>query len=300
MKVGIIGLGDIAQKAYLPLITQRQDLELYFCTRTENTLKQLGAKYKVDRLFNSIDELIKEDLDAAFVHAATEAHYILVKKLLEKGINTFVDKPITYHLQKTKELIQLAQSKDLILMTGFNRRYVPTYTPLFEIDSPKTIIMEKNRTYQPGAIRSFILDDFIHVIDTIVYLMGRDTLNLEQIDFKKIERKNKLLQVNLMLRDGENTALGIMNRDNPITEESLEVIALNKKKKIKNITQIIDYENEQEKYSQTASWNKMGYNRGFVDLIDEFLIRVKNGQNKAKEVNFDLLTHQIAEKIITK
>lgn len=44
----------------------------------------------------------------------------------------------------------------------------------------------------------------------------------------------------------------------------------------------------------------MGYNRGFVDLIDEFLIRVKNGQNKAKEVNFDLLTHQIAEKIITK
>lgn len=143
MKVGIIGLGDIAQKAYLPLITQRQDLELYFCTRTESTLKQLGAKYKVDRLFNSIDELIKEDLDAAFVHAATEAHYILVKKLLEKGINTFVDKPITYHLQKTKELIQLAQSKDLILMTGFNRRYVPTYTPLFEIDSPKTIIMEK-------------------------------------------------------------------------------------------------------------------------------------------------------------
>lgn len=300
MKVGIIGLGDIAQKAYLPLITQRQDLELYFCTRTESTLKQLGAKYKVDRLFNSIDELIKEDLDAAFVHAATEAHYILVKKLLEKGINTFVDKPITYHLQKTKELIELAQSKDLILMTGFNRRYVPTYTPLFEIASPKTIIMEKNRTYQPGAIRSFILDDFIHVIDTIIYLMGTDTLNLEQIDFKKVERKNKLLQVNLMLRDGENMALGIMNRDNPITEESLEVIALNKKKKIKNITQIIDYDNEQEKYSQTASWNKMGYNRGFVDLIDEFLIRVKDGQNKAKEVSFDLLTHQIAEKIITK
>lgn len=300
MKVGIVGLGDIAQKAYLPLITQLEDLELYFCTRTESTLKELGKKYRVDKLYNSLAQLLENDLDAVFVHAATEAHYYLVKKLLEKGINTFVDKPITYHLEKTKELIKLAQSKDLVLMTGFNRRYVPTYTPLFEIDSPKTIIMEKNRTYQPGEIRSFILDDFIHVIDTVVYLMGSANLNLEQIECQKIERNNKLLQVNLMIKDGENMALGIMNRDNPSTEESLEVIGLNKKKKIKNITQIIDYDNQQEKYSQTASWNKMGYNRGFVDLINEFLARVKSGQNKEQEVNFDLLTHQIAEKIITK
>lgn len=32
MKIGIIGLGDIAQKAYLPAITQHSDVELVFCT----------------------------------------------------------------------------------------------------------------------------------------------------------------------------------------------------------------------------------------------------------------------------
>ncbi|MEF1307816.1 gfo/Idh/MocA family oxidoreductase, partial [Vibrio owensii] len=33
MKIGIIGLGDIAQKAYLPVITQLPNVELVFCTR---------------------------------------------------------------------------------------------------------------------------------------------------------------------------------------------------------------------------------------------------------------------------
>ena len=98
MKIGIIGLGDIAQKAYLPLITQLEEVEPYFCTRTESTLQRLGKKYRVDQLYTSLDQLLAEDLDAAFVHAATGAHYPLVKKLLKNEIPTFVDKPITYHL----------------------------------------------------------------------------------------------------------------------------------------------------------------------------------------------------------
>lgn len=296
MKIGIIGLGDIAQKAYLPLITQLEEVDPYFCTRTESILKQLGEKYRVDNLYTSAAQLLKEDIDAAFVHAATEAHYSLVKRLLKNKIPTFVDKPLTYHLEQTEELIKLAKDKHVVLMTGFNRRYVPTYRSLLEIKNPKTIIMEKNRTHQPGEPRSFILDDFIHVIDTISYLMG--DVELDQLDINKIRRDDKLIQVILTLKNGENTAFGIMNRDNAITEESLEVMSLQTKKKIKNITQIIDYFEDGEKFSQTAGWNKMGYNRGFSDMITEFIERVKRGENNKKELAADLLSHQLAEKVI--
>lgn len=296
MKIASIGLGDIAQKAYLPLITQLKDVDPYFCTRTESTLQQLAEKYRVKNLYTSLDELLKEDLDAAFVHAATEAHYSIVKKILKEKIPTFVDKPITYHLEKTEELIALAEKNETILMTGFNRRYVPTYRSLLEIEDPKTIIMEKNRTYQPGDPRGFILDDFIHVIDTISYLMGKVDLN--NIEVNKIMRDNKLIQVILTLKNDENQAIGIMNRDNAITEETLEVMGFKDKKKIKNITQTIEYSNGGEKNYQAAGWNKMGYNRGFVDMIDEFLKRVKSGKNNKEEVESDLLTHRLAEKIL--
>jgi len=296
MKIGIIGLGNIAQKAYLPLITQLEDVDPYFCTRTESTLKQLGKKYRVDNLYTSAAKLLQEDIDAAFVHAATEAHYSLVKMLLKNKTPTFVDKPLTYHLKQTEELIKLAKDNRVVLMTGFNRRYVPTYRSLLEIKDPKTIIMEKNRTHQPGKARSFILDDFIHVIDTISYLMGN--VELDQLDINKIRRDDKLIQVILTLKNGENTGFGIMNRDNAITEESLEIMSLQTKKKIKNITQIIDYSEGGEKLSQTAGWNKMGYNRGFVDMIAEFIERVKRGKNNKKEIAADLLSHQLAEKVI--
>jgi len=296
MNIASIGLGDIAQKAYLPLITQMKKVDPYFCTRTESTLQQLAEKYRVNNLYRSVDELLKEDLDAAFVHAATEAHYSIVKKLLQEKIPTFVDKPITYHLEKTEELIALAEKNETILMTGFNRRYVPTYRSLLEIEDPKTIIMEKNRTYQPGDPRGFIMDDFIHVIDTISYLMGE--VDLDNIEANKIMRDDKLIQVILTLRNGENTAIGIMNRDNAITEETLEVMGFKEKRKIKDVTQIIEYTDGGENNYQVAGWNKMGYNRGFVDMIDEFLKRVKNGKNDKKEVESDLLTHRLAEKIL--
>lgn len=296
MKIAIIGLGDIAQKAYLPLITQLAEVEPYFCTRTESTLQHLGKKYRVDALYNSVDDLLKEDLDAAFVHTATEAHYSIVKRLLESKIPTFVDKPMTYHLEKTEELIELAAANQTILMTGFNRRYVPTYRSLLDIKDPKTIIMEKNRTYQPGKLREFIMDDFIHVIDTLAFLIGE--VDLDNISVNKIMRDDKLIQVILTIKNNENTAIGIMNRDNAVTEETLEVMGFKEKRKIKNITQTVEYNAGGEKNFQAAGWNKMGYNRGFVDMINEFLKRVKIGDNNEKEVAADLLTHRLAEKII--
>ncbi|MCA2447966.1 gfo/Idh/MocA family oxidoreductase, partial [Vibrio alginolyticus] len=47
MKIGIIGLGDIAQKAYLPAITQLPNVELVFCTRDAKTLSSLAQQYRI-------------------------------------------------------------------------------------------------------------------------------------------------------------------------------------------------------------------------------------------------------------
>lgn len=33
MRIGIIGLGDIAQKAYLPVLSKKEGIELVLCTR---------------------------------------------------------------------------------------------------------------------------------------------------------------------------------------------------------------------------------------------------------------------------
>lgn len=43
MKVGCIGLGDIAQKAYLPVLTTLPGVELHLQTRTPATLAAVAG-----------------------------------------------------------------------------------------------------------------------------------------------------------------------------------------------------------------------------------------------------------------
>ena len=59
MKIGIIGLGDIAQKGYLPVLTEKENIELILCTRNINTLKKLSEKYRIKQYVQTVDELIE-------------------------------------------------------------------------------------------------------------------------------------------------------------------------------------------------------------------------------------------------
>ena len=46
MKVGVIGIGNIAQKAYLPIMAEMRDtVECHICSRNKETLEQVGKKY---------------------------------------------------------------------------------------------------------------------------------------------------------------------------------------------------------------------------------------------------------------
>jgi virulence factor len=296
MKTAVIGLGNIAQKAYLPIITQIEEVEPYFCTRNEEELNRLAKKYRVDKTYSSFPELLKEDIDAAFVHTATEAHYDYVKELLERGIPTYVDKPITCSIDKTEELIKIAKVKKVVLMTGFNRRYIPTYHSLLEISGPKIITMQKNRKLWKNSVRDVVLIDFIHVIDTILYLYGENEIKSIEID--KYVEDDSLLRVMLTLKGKENIAVGIMNRDSAVGEEVVEVMGFKQKMKVKNVTEVIKYQNDGENISLVPGWNKMGYNRGFVDIIDRFLELARKGEPDLDSLNADLKTHRLCERII--
>ena len=94
MRVGVVGLGAIARKAYLPVLATRPDLELHLCTRNTATLAEVGDAYRVPHRHVDLDGLLAAGVDAAFVHAATVAHPALVERLLAAGVHVYVDKPL--------------------------------------------------------------------------------------------------------------------------------------------------------------------------------------------------------------
>lgn len=239
MKVGVIGLGDIAQKAYLPVLTTRPGVELHLQTRTPATLRRIGDAHHVPagQRHTGLDALIAQGLDAAFVHAPTAAHPEIVTRLLEAGVPTYVDKPLAYELDESRALVELAEARGVGLAVGFNRRYAPGYAQC--ADHPRDlIIMQKNRIGLPEDPRTLVLDDFIHVVDTLRFLLPGEA---DHIDVRAVVREGLMHQVVLQLSGDGFTALGVMNRLSGSTEEILEVSGQDTKRQVVNLAEVIDH-----------------------------------------------------------
>lgn len=295
MKVGIIGIGDICKKAYLPLITLMDDLEIVLCTRNATTLQETKSKYKINKAVSSVDDLINEGIECAFIHSSTDSHYDLCKKLLSSGIHVYVDKPISYNLEEALELKDLAIKNNLILKVGFNRRFAPMISSLKNLGEANIVLIQKNRVNLPGQPRIFVYDDFIHVVDTLRFLMNGAYDNFT-VD-ARIE-DNLLQSITLKLSNSKTTAIGIMNRINGITEEIVEYMAPGKKAIVRNLTHTTLLENNSTSIKEFGDWENTLHKRGFNSIISSFIDDVKT-----KNLNYDMLedsiiTHKLCEKIL--
>ncbi|MFB7173454.1 Gfo/Idh/MocA family protein [Streptomyces sp. NPDC056254] len=293
MKVGCIGLGDIAQKAYLPVLTTRADVELHLQTRTPATLARVGDTHHVPaaRRHADLDALLAQDLDAAFVHAPTGAHPEILTRLLEAGVPTYVDKPLAYEFAASRRLVELAEKRDVSLAVGFNRRYAPAYTQC--ADHPRDlIVMQKNRVGLPEDPRTLVLDDFIHVVDTLRFLLPREA---DRTDVRAVVRDGLMHQVVLHLSGPGFSALGIMNRLSGSNEEVLEVSGKDTKRQVVNLAEVIDHKG-QPTVRRRGDWVSVARQRGIEQVVDHFLEAVAAGRTlSARDA---LLTHELCETVV--
>ncbi|MGG3914202.1 Gfo/Idh/MocA family protein [Rossellomorea vietnamensis] len=295
MKIGLIGLGDIAKKAYLPVLSEKEGIELVLCTRNAETLHTLGDKYRVEERVQTVEELIAADIDAAFVSTATEAHYEISEKLLENGIHVYIDKPISLTFGETKRIVQLAKDSEKIAMVGFNRRFIPKVKELKEHGKPSFLLMQKNRFAAPDEPRRFVVEDFIHVVDTLRFLMDSDVLDVKVQSFKRGDLLHHLV---IQLIGADCTAVGIMNRDGGVTEEIIEYSAGHHKYVVDSLVETTHYHNKEKSVSSFGDWDPTLYKRGFYDLIDHFLNCVKKGHHPDPSIEDSLITHEICERVV--
>lgn len=295
MRIGIIGLGDIAQKAYLPVITAREDIDLVFSTRNQETLSRLAAKYRVPETAGNVDELVKSGVDAAFVHSATESHPAIVEQLIENGIHVYVDKPIAYQFEESKRLSDLAERKGVLLMTGFNRRFAPMNAALKEQPDRRLVLLQKNRTPSPDYARRFVLDDYIHVVDTLRFLAPGEVHNFH---VSTRVQDGKLYHVTLQLEGEGFTCIGIMNRDSGTNDEILEVMSPGQKWRVDGLNTTEHFAGGEAKRSTFKDWDPVLYRRGFVQIIDHFINCVRDGKAPAISLQDSLETHRLCEEIV--
>jgi len=174
LRIGVVGLGGIAQKAWLPVLGAATEWTLAAAwSPTREKALRVCETWRIPYA-DSLASLAAQ-CDAVFVHTSTASHYAVVSELLNLGVHVCVDKPLAENLKDAERLVDLAARKKLTLMVGFNRRFSPLYRELKQqMPQAASLRMDKHRadSVGPHDLRFTLLDDYLHVVDTALWLAG--------------------------------------------------------------------------------------------------------------------------------
>jgi len=127
VRIGIVGLGSIAQLVHLPMLKKLNNVIIVAVSEVnKNRLLNVGEKFGIKNLYTNYEEMLeKEELDAVIIATPTDSHLPIALKCIEKGKNILVEKPISRSLEETQLIVDAAKKHDTKVMVGMNFRYRP-------------------------------------------------------------------------------------------------------------------------------------------------------------------------------
>lgn len=118
LRVGLIGCGDIARKAYLPFSQDHQrEYEVVACCDSRKEIaKALSLDFDIKRVHESVDALLSDpevDLVLNLTHPA--AHGPINLRALEAGKHVYCEKPFALSREEGMAVIETAKSRGLLV-----------------------------------------------------------------------------------------------------------------------------------------------------------------------------------------
>ncbi|CAM3941101.1 Gfo/Idh/MocA family oxidoreductase [Rahnella bruchi] len=276
LRIGVIGLGGIAQKAYLPVLSHAENWTLVGgFSPNQQKAQAVCDSYRM-ACFSRIDELASQ-CDAVFVHSSTASHFEVVGQLLAQGVHVYVDKPLAAELDQAEQLVEQAHKAGKALMVGFNRRFAPLYRQLKEnMQDAASLRMDKHRTNSvgPNDLRFTLLDDYLHVVDTALWLAGGNA-SLES-GLIQINDADQMLYGEHHFLCGETLVTTSMHRRAGTSRESVQAVTEDAVYQLDNMQ--IWREEQQDILTQlpVPGWQSTLAQRGFVGAIEHFVECVNN------------------------
>ena len=93
--------------------------------KSPERIQKLTDRFPNIQPFGSYQELFDLNLDAVVIATPPATHHAIAKECLENGLNVLVEKPLALQSDHCEELIQIAESKGLILMVGHVYEFNP-------------------------------------------------------------------------------------------------------------------------------------------------------------------------------
>ena len=303
-RIAVIGMGDICEKAYMPLLSTYKNLELMLYNRSPEPLAKMQKKYRIEYGTNDLEELINDHPDGAFVLTASDSHYMITKQLMENGIDVYVEKPATMRVEETQELAELAERHDKILMVGFNRRYAPLHKKAKEFweENPVRLGIFRKFRSRPAFDEIFnqVYEDTIHQIDLMRFYCGEG--QVASVVHEVVDGKLQTAVANIKLESG-GIGLIVTNLGAGGWREYYSLYGQRTSVEIEAFSELIVHQGEEKKQwvePYSSAWQSTLTGRGFEGEINHFLSCLDTREQPRTSAWDSVKTQELTEAIIDK
>src|SRR5688572_12104436 len=127
LRVGLLGVGAIAQVVHLPVLSQLDDVELTLICDTDRPRAQaIAARFGIPHVFANDDQVFRSDLvDALVICTPSYQHESQAIAALETGRHVLVERPLGMTPEGAQRTIDVAVRTGCTLMVAMNNRYRP-------------------------------------------------------------------------------------------------------------------------------------------------------------------------------
>ncbi|MEO5510312.1 MAG: Gfo/Idh/MocA family oxidoreductase [Longimicrobiales bacterium] len=127
VRVGVLGLGAIAQVVHLPVLSEIADVELVaVCDADKPKARAIAARFGIPHVFASDEEVFKSDLiDALVICTPSHLHEPQAIAALDAGKHVLVEKPLALSADACARVVAAAERAGKVLMVAMNNRFRP-------------------------------------------------------------------------------------------------------------------------------------------------------------------------------
>lgn len=127
VKVGVVGLGWVAQVIHLPILRKLAEAEVVaVCDRLKDRAHLVADKFGVKHIYTDVNKLLEhEEISAVIVCTSTDAHKDAALAALRAGKDILVEKPIAPTYADAVEIAEAAREARRKCMVGMNHRFRP-------------------------------------------------------------------------------------------------------------------------------------------------------------------------------
>ena len=117
LNIAVVGFGYWGPNIVRNFYSAEKANVVFVCDRESKALKRVERSYPGIKTTADYDDIVSSsEVDAIAIVTPVRAHYELARKALNNGKHVFVEKPFTSTVAQAEELIELADSKNLIIM----------------------------------------------------------------------------------------------------------------------------------------------------------------------------------------